>query len=270
MEKIKWNDLLTRLKYTFTTKRTRVTLYIVAVLWVAVATQIVMNRAFKEEIQITEAFVKSDTEEMQSNLELVADYKTGFLSKAAKEEIINQLADAIGLVIDGDIAVLEEDTRSEYYIYKHAKKASTEIKVVSVEQTDTDTVQTEHFIIVKLSVLDGIKSIEKYKRLLENTLDDLGVKNKQITLEYEGNKVGNLKTKQKQEIAKLLVKELQGKIAIEYDEGDIYTVYGYTGMLNEYVTSAGNKINIQIAITYNELTNKSKITLATPVLNENW
>jgi hypothetical protein len=77
-------------------------------------------------------------------------------------------------------------------------------------------------------------------------------------------------TDQKKEISEMLVRELQGEIAIEYDEGDLFTVYGYTGMLNEYVTSAGNKINIQIAITYNELTNKTTVTLATPVMNENW
>lgn len=269
MKKIKWKDLFNVLKHIFTLKRTRITLYIVAVLWVAVATQVIVNRVFKQEIQITEAFVKSNTEQMKSSLELVADYKAGDLSKKTKKELINKIADSIGLIIEDDISTLEDGTRSEYYYYKQAKKASSEIKVVSINQNANPS-DTQNFIIVRLSVLDGIKNIEKYKKLLDNAIKDLGIKNKQITLEYEGNKDGNITKKQKQEIARLLVKELQGEIALEYDEGDIYTVYAYTGMLNEYVTSAGNKINIQIAITYNELTNKTKITLATPVLNENW
>jgi predicted RNA-binding protein Jag len=105
---------------------------------------------------------------------------------------------------------------------------------------------------------------------LEKTLDDLGVTSEQITMKYEGNKEGDLTSLQKHEIAELLVKELQGEIALEYDEGDLYTIYAYTGMLNDYVTSMGNKINVQIAITYNELTNKTKIALATPINNESW
>jgi hypothetical protein len=41
-------------------------------------------------------------------------------------------------------------------------------------------------------------------------------------------------------------------------------------MLKEYVTTMDNKINIQIAISYNELTNKTRIELATPIIEEDW
>jgi len=251
-------------------KRTRITLYIAVILWVAVAAQVVINNTFRQEIRITEAFVKSDTDKMQSSLELAAEYKTGYLNEATKKELINKLADSIGLTIDSDIRFIQEDTRSEYYYYKQARKATTEIKVVSMEQKADEGIQTKHYIIVRLTVFDGISSIDQFKKKLEKEIDDLGVTNKQITLKYEGSKDGDLSTTQKKEIAAMLVSDLQGKIAVEYDEGDLYTVYAYTGMLNEYVTSVGNKINIQIAITYNELTNKTTITLATPVLDENW
>lgn len=270
MEEDRWYDFLNRLRHSFSMKRTKITLYIAAVLWVAVATQMIMNRAFKEELQITEAFVKSDTEEMKSSLEVVAEYKSGYLSETSKQDIIYNLADSIGLVLVDDISVVQEAGRSEYYIYKQAKKATTEIKVVSLEQEEDEAVVIKHYIIVRISVSDGIQSIDKYKKLLEKALDEMGNQSSQITLKYEGNRDGNLTNIQKKDIAKLLVNELQGEIAMEYDEGDLYTVYAYTGKLKEYVNSLGNKINVQIAITYNELTNKSKITLATPVLNESW
>jgi hypothetical protein len=207
---------------------------------------------------------------MQSSLEIVAEYETEFLSEVGKRDLISFLADAIGLIIDDNISVWEEDARSEYYFFKQARQATSEIKIVSVEQEVEEVTKMKHYIIVRLSILQGIQSIDKYKDALEAALEELKVDNKQITLKYEGNREGDLSTLQKQEIAELLVEELQGEIAIEYDEGDLYTVYAYTGMLNEYVTSLGNKINVQIAITYNELTNKTKITLATPVLNESW
>lgn len=270
MENSRWYDIKDKLKNSFSLKRTRITLYIAAVLWVAVGTQIIMNRVFKEEVQITEAFVKSDTEEMQSSIEVVAEYKSSFLQEEAIKDIIYNLADAIGLVIDDDVTILEEDSRSEYYYYKQAKKAATEIKVISLEQEEDSSTNIRNYIIVRLSISDGIQSIDKYKKQLENALNEIGVQSKQITLKYEGNREGSLTTKQKQEISKLLVNELQGEIALEYDEGDLYTVYAYTGMLNEYVTTMGNKINVQIAITYNESINKTKIMLATPILNENW
>jgi Protein of unknown function (DUF1779). len=245
-------------------------LYAAAVLWAAVATQLIINHLFREDIQITEAFVKSDTEDMQSSLEIAAEYKGDFLSEESKKNIIYDLADSIGLVIDNDITVLEDKNRSECSYFKQAKKASTELKVVSVEQKENATAKVKNYIIVRLNVKEGIQSIDKFKVLLEKSLDSIGVKNQQVTMKYEGNRNGNLTASKKQEIARKLVKDLQGEVALEYDEGDLYTVYAYTGMLKEYVQSLGNKINIQIAITYNELTNMTKITLATPMLNESW
>ncbi len=270
MEKSKWNKVLLTMKNTLSNKRTKFTLYIAMVLWVAVATQMLVNRLFQDDIQITEAFVKTNTDEMQSSIEIAAEYRTGFLSAEDKKNLICDIAAAIGLTIDKEISVWEEGTRSEYYFFKQAKKASSELKVISVEQEENNALTMKHYIIVRLSISDGIQGIDKYKKILENKFAKLQAKDTQVTLKYEGNRDGDLTSEQKREIAELLVDDLQGEIALEYDEGDLYTVYGYTGMLKEFVTSLNNKINIQIAISYNEVTNKTKIELATPVMNENW
>jgi hypothetical protein len=266
----KWIRFAGALREIVSTKRMKLTLYIVMVLWVAVATQIIVNRLFREDIQITEAFVKTNAEEMQSSIEIAGEYAADILSDEDKKNLICDLAAKIGLVIDKEISVWEEGTRSEYYFYKQAKYASSEIKLISVGQEEEDILKTRHYIIIRLSISDGIHSIDKYKTILEEAFERLQVKDTQITLKYEGNKDGNLTPEQKHEIAQLLVDDLQGEIALEYDEGDLYTVYAYTGMLKEYITSMGNKINVQIAISYNELTNKTKIELATPVLNDSW
>ena len=270
MDNRRLEELIHKFGKIFSTKRLRVTLYMVAVLWVAVVTQIAVNHIFQKDAQITEAFIKSETLEMQSGLEIVAEYKADFLSGKDKKDIINKIADSIGLKVDKEISVLEEEGRSEYYFYKQAQQAATEIKVISIEQEDNETVVMKHYIIIRMTILQGIQSIDQYKNILESTLTKIGVSNKQVTLKYEGSKEGDLTAAQKHEIASNLIKDLQGKIALEYDEGDLYTVYAYTGMLDEYVTSMGNKINVQVVITYNESTNKTKVILATPVDNDSW
>jgi hypothetical protein len=265
-----WDEIYHKIKKVFSARRTRAALYAAVVLWVAVITQIAVNRIFREELQITEAFVKSETVEMQSNLEVVAEYKAEVLSEAGKKELINRLADAIGLTVDSDITVWEDEDRTEYFYYKKAKQAATEIKVISLQTEENNAVDMKHYIVVRLNILKGMESIDKYKGLIEDELNQIGVASKQVNLKYEGNREGNLTSLQKHEIAVLLIDELQGEIALEYDEGDIYTVYAYTGMIHDYVTSMSNRINIQIAITYNELTDTTRITLATPVLNDSF
>ena len=270
MENLKLDLIIEKLKHTFTLKQTRITLYIVLVLWVAVGAQVFMNRMFTDQVQITEAFVKSDTSKMESSLQVVAEYNKETLSDNQQKTIINNLANAIGLVIDKDITVTKDATRSESYYFKKAKKAYTQLEVSSVKEKDGQSTTIRHYIIARLNISDGISSIDKYKKELEKAFKAQDVKNIQTTLKYEGSKNGTLNKEQKHKMATMLVKDLEGKIAMEYDEGDLYTVYGYTGMLKDYVKSLGNKINIQIAITYNELTNKTTVTLATPVLNDSY
>lgn len=270
MKDIDWNNTAKTIKNTLSLRRTKITLYIAMVLWIAVATQMFVNRVFREEVKITEAFVKTNTDEMQSSIEIAAQYRSGVLSDEEKKTLICDLAAKMGLTIDKEISVWEEGARSEYYYYKRAKKATSEIKVISVLEEEEELSVMKNYIIVRLSIQEGIAGIDQYKSILEKAFNEQKVTDMQVTLKYEGNQDGDMTSEQKHEVAQLLVDELQGEIALEYDEGDMYTVYAYTGMLKEYVTSMDNKINIQIAISYNEVTNKTRITLATPILNDNW
>lgn len=270
MNNIDLNYIKDRIKQIFTKKQMKFTLYIVAVLWLAVITQVGVNKLFKDSLRITEAFVKTKTEDMKSSIEVIAEYSNVFLSEEDKKNVIQQIADSIGLTIDGEIDVWKEDNRIEYTFYKKAKSATSEIKVVSMEQQQDETVKIQHYVFVRISVLKSINSIDKYKDIIEHTMKQLGVNSTQTTMEYAGYYTGELSLERKQEIAYLLVNELQGEIAQEYDEGDLFTVYGFTGLLNDYVVSAGQKVNIQVAITYNEISDKTTVYLATPILNGSW
>ena len=258
------------LKRILSHKKIQFTLYMVAVLWVAVITQIIVNRVFHEDFQITEAFIKTKSKEMQSSLEVIAQYKDELLSEEEKKDIIYQIADAIGLTIDGEIQTWSDGMISEYSFCKLAKQATSEIKVISREVVENDAIKIKHYIIVRLTIFKSIASVDKYQDLIEKTLDKIGVVESQSTLQFEGNYDGALSMQEKNEIVTMLVNELQGEVAVEYDEGDLYTVYAYTGMIGEYVEASNSKMNIQIAITYNELTDKTKVYLATPLLNNSW
>jgi hypothetical protein len=266
----KWYSLYKKLKGIVVSRKLRGYLYIAAVLWVAVATQVVVNKAFREELKITDAFIKSETDEMQSRLEIMAEYTADVIDVNSANNIISELADSIGLKIDNEISIWEDENRIEYSFFKQAKQASTELKVISIGNKENDAQNMKNYIIVRLNLQKSIKNIDMYKTLLEASLSDLGIKNKQITMKYEGVREGDLTSARKHELAALLIDELHGEIALEYDEGDLYTVYAYTGMLNEYITTNDTKINIQLVITYNEVNNKTKISLATPVMNEDY
>lgn len=251
-------------------KKTKITLYIAAVLWLAVATQLLMNRYFYEEAEMTQAFVKTNSGDLKSSIEIIADYEKDFLSETDKKELILYLADSIGLIVDDGISVEREAARSEYSYKKVAKNATTLLKVVSLEHEEDKAIIMKHYILIKLNIRDSINSMDKYRMLLLNALEELGVNKKQLTMQYEGSFSGMLSKAEKDRISELMVNELDGEIAMKYEEDNLYTVYAYTGLIKEYIVSMGSKVNIQIAISYDEQAGKTMVYLASPILNQSW
>ncbi|NLL73889.1 MAG: hypothetical protein GX237_10225 [Clostridiales bacterium] len=264
------NRFVEGFKGIFSLKKTKVTIYIVAVLWLSVITQVIMNRVFFSDFQIAEAFVMTNTEEMECDLEVIAEYNNDFLSETDKNNILHHVAKAIGLNMDKDITISKEDGLTEYSYYKKAKLAETSIKVVSVEQEVDSVITMKHCLVVRLNIKESIKAIEKYRKLIKEALNELDIKQKQVTVQYEGSVAGEMSVKDKEEMAQLLVKELQGQVVFNHQQGQSYTVYAYTGLIDEYIESVGCKINIQIALTYDEDSDRTKLYLASPIINQSW
>lgn len=136
----------------FSLKRTKITLYIALVLWLSLATQFLINRVYFSNFQIAEAFGKTNTEDLECSLEIVAQHNNDFLSETDKKDIIHYIADMIGLKIDEDIAINRENDRTEYVYHKQAKKAVTMLKIVSLEQANDFGVQMKHYIVARLKI----------------------------------------------------------------------------------------------------------------------
>ena len=47
-------------------------------------------------------------------------------------------------------------------------------------------------------------------------MDDLGIAERQVTMIYEGMVIGRMTDEDKENLAQLLVKELQGEVAFDY------------------------------------------------------
>lgn len=254
----------------FSLKRTKITSYIVAVLWIAVITQIIVNRVFFESLEISEAFVKTNTEDLECSLEIVAQHNSDFLSETDKKDILHYIANSIGLKLDSDIEIKQDGGKTEYSYEKQAKKANTSLKIVSMQEEVNSTAIMRHYLVVRLNIKESIKSIEKYRSLIEGAMDKLDILNRQVNVLYEGIVNGSMSKDDKRDMADLLVKELQGEVAFDYQQGESYTVYAYTGLIDEYIDTVGCKINIQIAMTYDEQSEMTRVYLATPIINQSW
>lgn len=107
----------------------------------------------------------------------------------------------------------------------------------------------------------------EYRDLLKEVFKDLDVKDVQTTMQLSSDYKGKLSLDNMNKIADNMIQNLEGKIAYENRKENLFTIYAYSGLLDEYVTSLGTKINIHVAMNYDEATDTTHVYLGTPVIN---
>lgn len=257
-----------QIKEILSRKKSKVTIYIIGVLWIAVVMQIAMNSLFKPNHNILEAFVSTGSQISSFELEMAADYGTEFLSEGDKKELIMHIADKIGLQVKDELTTNRAYDDCEVYFSKSGKNADTLIKVISIKEEKEDGVASiNHYMVVRLKVYSNPDSILEYRKVLEEVFKELKVTDIQTTMLISSKFTGKLSLSQMNEISDNMINNLDGKIAYANRDETLFTIYAYTGLLPEYVTSLGNKINIHVAITYNEESDSTTVNLGTPVIS---
>ncbi len=263
-------------------KKMRFLLSIVILLWIAVGAQIIANRLFSREGNILSAFVTTNSGLMESTLEVTAEYGNQYLTVEDKNSLISYIATGLGVKTDSEFRTYENENRQEVVFTKQAARAQTTIKVVTLKNTETmdafkqnleKKVGITQYVMVRIVIYeDANNDILKFKNTVEEIYKNLNITENQIseTLQLCGAFAGNLLLDTKNKMADKMIDSLEGVVVYENREDELYTVYAYTGLLREYITVNESKINIQVAMTYDEANNYTKIYLATPIISGDW
>ena len=67
-----------------------------------------------------------------------------------------------------------------------------------------------------------------------------------------------------------ILNALDGKLITGSRSNQLYTLYGYSESISEYVVSGTTKSNINVAITYDSIEDVSWVYVATPILQEDY
>ncbi len=263
-----WSGITKQLKQLLVGKKSKFTIYVIGVLWIAVIMQVAVNTMMKPQSNILEAFVSTNSDISSFELEMAANYGSGYLNESDKKELILFVAKEIGLNVDHEVNVSGDGSESEVYAEKIGKNAETLIKIVSIRKDNQEGLsELNHYIMVNLKLYKNMDSVLKYRDLLKGVFRDLNASNIQTTMQLSSNYKGRLSLNNMNSIADGMIGNLEGKIAYENRKDNLFTIYAYSGLLDEYVTSLNTKINIHVAINYDELTDSTNVYLGTPVIN---
>lgn len=229
------------------------------VLLLAAAFRVITERAFLAQASMEGAFSVLTPEKSRGTVTLTGRYMPpayGF----SEEKLLRYFGEKIGLMVDGEIREVTYEGRMEYVYEKTAAEAHSLVKVVFLEEPEA------YYICAEVT-LTGENATEAaaFQKVLQTTAETMGLKEPATTLELCGEYSGEIPLAIKDEATDLLLSELYAQPVYENRENANYTVYAYTGAVEDYIVVEKKKINVQVAFYYNRDADCTELVLASPL-----
>lgn len=278
-------------------------MYAVIVLWAVLTAVYMTNMGRARKVSISNAFTDSaDGEEwceLDTYIEGYGKFGVCYLTQEEKERLVENIASALGITSSYGLATVCEDEVNTTVLSKESVNGSVTIKAITQEQQRaentaepavTEPQVTENmngpagaepqvtgntngfagtqpqaqYVYVNITVYNNIDCAVSYRELVEGMFDAMGIQGN-VNMNLVGSIEGALNSTEKNELADGLLDRLGAKVVAENRDSDIFTIYAYSKGAGSYITIGGNKINMNIAIGYDEEQDRTKVYLASPI-----
>lgn len=229
--------------------------------WIVTAVRLINVNVRAGEDVVT-AFNTIKYDNVDTIIEAFGEYGKSYMEEAEKEEALISIASCIGIDTNYDIE------HNGNVVTLMNCSADGEVKMAFNTTTeDYGTYKScTNYISINMTIYGRTDCALTYK----NMIDDIfaaGKIDSYVNMSLKGEKNGAVNYYERNRLADELLDILDAKVVSENRENDLFTIYAYTGLVDEYVMSAGRKININIVQEYDSVANKTVIYLSTPLNN---
>ena len=259
-------------------------LYAAIILWVVGSGVYLAGMERVHSVSISTAFTDGADErqwcELDTYIEGYGKFGVCYLTQEEKEKLVKNIASALGITSSYGLATVYEEEVNTTVLSKNSVNGSVTIKAITQEQQGTDNTATEdeqaydsttesglaanQYVYVNITVNNDMDCASSYRELVEGVFDAMGIQGN-VNMNLVGSLEGALNSTEKNELADGLLDRLDAKVVAENRDSDIFTIYAYSKGAGSYITIGGSKINMNIAIGYDEEQDRTKVYLASPV-----
>lgn len=241
-----------------------------ALLWLAVAVQLLINRDLQRPGNVVEAFSSSEAIPVEACVSAYGNFGEMELTGETKDTMLRNLAKQLGITEDYELTASQGDGYQESTLTKNGKYGKTVIQIVSMNTTgDNNEVVTQQVILCDITVYDDLEYAMNCKERLEDIYEEIGME-PNLNVYLKGKTAGQMTKKRQEELLEKIFGTLNASVVQEIDNANFYCVYGYTGAFERVIYQYGEKINVNLAITYNEEEDMTYLHLATPYISQSF
>lgn len=244
----------------------RKAIYILCVVAILVAVNNIEKASTNGEERLLTAFNQTNFALAETDLHVWGEYSKSFMTDDAMKEIGRRIAREVGLRPSFQEDFFKEEMKKVYTIEKKTKEADTTIKVVElVEKVANNSLKVENYIVVNVVLHEKCQSVLYFRDKIREVFDKYdiyGTDNLTVTSIH----AGRLNEEQAKLVVEQIVKTMDCKVRDTFKTDDIYSIYGYSGFIDNHILSDGKRINVDLALTYNEVEDVTYLYAAIPVI----
>lgn len=243
---------------------------LIVLVWLAVIVQLFINRDLQPKGDVVEAFSSSEAIPVEACVSAYGNFGEMELAGATKNTMLRNLAKQLGITDDFEITASEGDTYRESTLTKNGKYGKTVIQIVSIDTVNEhrETI-TEQIILCDITVYDDIEYAMECKEKLEDIYQEIGMESN-INIYLKGKTAGTISKARREELVEGVLEQLNASVVQEIDNENYYCLYGYTSRFDRIIYQNGKKINVNLAITYNEEEDMTYLHLAVPYISQSF
>lgn len=246
------------------TKKVKISL--LTLVWSIVAVQMFVN--YKEQMKYSEravtAFSVVDENITGETIQGYAYFGKMELSEKMKKRMLENFALKMGIKDGYTFSKGQGDGFVKMILTKEGKFATTQVQIISL---DAEQNPEQHISVQIGTAADVSSAYELYERL-KQVFEEIGVSG-QVSLEVEIEQDGDLR-KGDEEYIENIFELIDAREVQRLEEDEICTVYGYNKLEKNHLVLDGNKINVQIVMSYDEKEDKTYIKLGMPIVNTSY
>lgn len=241
----------------------------------------------------------------EADCEIEGYYYLGekYYGESGSLELIDKIAERLGVNSEYYYDKYRTDTGSVAAMKKEGKSSVLELELITTEyQESRNVIAQRNYLSVSLNIKGSLESGYYYKNLIEKTMKEIcreenddkansenekkssntvngekaankdeevstSIISQNLHMVIKGKIYGEIDKGQENKIAKGILKSFQAKEIFNGQNDEHMNVYGYTEILSDYVAIGSDKININIAFSYNEKENITYVYVGSPIVN---
>lgn len=243
---------------------------LIALVWLAVAAQLFINQGIHRRGDVVEAFSSSEVIPVEACVSVYGDFGDMTLTGETKDTMLRNLAKKLGITEGYEITASGGDSYQESTLTKDGKYGRTVIQIVSMDvKNQDDEPAIQQTVLSDITIYDDLAYAMECKEQIEEIYHEIGME-PNVNICLKGKVAGELSASRRQELTGDILEKLNASVVQEIDNENYYCLYGYTSQFERVIYQNGKKINVNLAITYNEEENMSYLRLAVPYISQSF